>query len=186
MKLTHKQKRFAEEYVKSGNATQAAINAGYSAKTAYRTGADNLKKTQIKSYINKLSNRLKENSIMDAQEALKLLTGIARGEIKETVYVSTGVSVYEKHKEADMKTRITAIREIMKRYPLTDPMIKEQLRKTKAEADILEAKASLLAGNTNDTESMLQGFLEKLEGGIDESERSVHTETDGSSKNRTE
>ena len=91
-------------------------------------------------------------------------------------------------KEADLKTRISAAKELMKRYPLSDddPMQKQAYRKVKAEADILEAKASLLAGNTNDTESMLQGFLEKLEDGIDESERPVHTETDRSSKNSPE
>lgn len=46
-KLTTKQQRFIKEYLISGNATQAAKLAGYSEKTAYRTGADNLKKPQI-------------------------------------------------------------------------------------------------------------------------------------------
>lgn len=68
----------------------------------------------------------------------------------------------------------------------TPELDEAKVRKLKAEADIAEAKASLLAGNTNDTESMLQGFLEKLEDGIDESERPVHTETDRSSKNSSE
>ena len=68
----------------------------------------------------------------------------------------------------------------------TPELDEAKVRKLKAEADIAEAKASLLAGNTNDTESMLQGFLEKLEDGIDESERPVHTETDRGSENSTE
>lgn len=42
MKLTEKQKRFADEYIKSGNATQAAIKAGYSKRTANRIGPENL------------------------------------------------------------------------------------------------------------------------------------------------
>ena len=46
-KLTPKQKKFCDEYLKLGNATQAAKNAGYSEKTAYRTGADNLKVPHI-------------------------------------------------------------------------------------------------------------------------------------------
>lgn len=144
-KLTTKQKRFAEEYIKCGNATQAAINAGYSAKTAKQTGNRLLTNVDLKSYIDAISKRISKKTIMDAQEALELLTGIARGEIKETVFVSTGVDVYEKQKEADAKTRIAAIREILKRYPLTDPMIKEQLRKLKAEADLAEYKANMLA-----------------------------------------
>lgn len=46
-KLTPKQAAFVSEYLVDLNATQAAIRAGYSAKTAYRTGADNLRKPQI-------------------------------------------------------------------------------------------------------------------------------------------
>lgn len=46
-KLTPKQAAFVAEYLTDLNATQAAIRAGYSPKTAYRTGADNLRKPQI-------------------------------------------------------------------------------------------------------------------------------------------
>ena len=42
MKLTEKQKRFCDEYIKLGNAKEAAINAGYSKKTAKSMGAENL------------------------------------------------------------------------------------------------------------------------------------------------
>ena len=42
MKLTEKQKRFADEYIKSGNATQAAIKAGYSKRTARTIAQQNL------------------------------------------------------------------------------------------------------------------------------------------------
>ncbi|WP_369473320.1 terminase small subunit [Secundilactobacillus kimchicus] len=44
-KLTIKQQKFIESYIVSGNATQAAIEAGYSKKTAGQTGNENLKKT---------------------------------------------------------------------------------------------------------------------------------------------
>ena len=45
MSLTAKQQRFIEAY--DGNATQAALTAGYSAKTAYAIGQENLKKPEI-------------------------------------------------------------------------------------------------------------------------------------------
>ena len=45
-KLTNKQKRFVEEYIIDFNATRAAKAAGYSASTAYASGAENLKKPQ--------------------------------------------------------------------------------------------------------------------------------------------
>ncbi len=51
-KLTKKQKLFCKEYMANGyNATQAAIKAGYSAKTAYSSGAENLRKPQIAEYL---------------------------------------------------------------------------------------------------------------------------------------
>ncbi|APX88656.1 hypothetical protein BV394_02015 [Brevirhabdus pacifica] len=47
MTLTAKQERFVQEYLKDGNATRAAKDAGYSHKTAYSVGAENLRKPQI-------------------------------------------------------------------------------------------------------------------------------------------
>jgi phage terminase small subunit len=47
MALTHKQRLFVEEYLRTWNATQAAIAAGYSEKTAYSIGSENLKKPEI-------------------------------------------------------------------------------------------------------------------------------------------
>lgn len=46
-KLTPKQRRFVEEYAIDGNATRAALVAGYSKKTAARTGSENLQKPLI-------------------------------------------------------------------------------------------------------------------------------------------
>lgn len=52
-KLTDLQKRFVEEYLIDLNATQAAIRAGYSEKTAYSIGPENLKKPEIAARIKK-------------------------------------------------------------------------------------------------------------------------------------
>lgn len=49
--LLPKQAKFVKEYLISGNATQAALAAGYSAKTAYKIGAENLRKPQIASLL---------------------------------------------------------------------------------------------------------------------------------------
>lgn len=141
MKLRPKQKAFAEEYVKLGNATKAALNAGYSKKTAAETGSENLKKPHIKTYINQLMAEIESHKIMDAQEALQLLTRIARGEEKETVVVSTQFDVDTIEKEADLKTRIAAAKEILKRYPDSDDLLKAQVRRAVADAEIAETKA---------------------------------------------
>ncbi len=47
MKLTPKQQRFAEEYLIDLNATQAAIRAGYSKRTAEKIGSENLRKPEV-------------------------------------------------------------------------------------------------------------------------------------------
>lgn len=140
-KLTPKQRKFADEYIKSGNATQAAISAGYSRQTAAVIGNENLIKPYIKSYIDERMQELESQKIMSAKEAIELLSSIARGEVKETVVVGTPVGVEEVKKEADFKTRISAVREILKRYPDSDKLTEAQIRKANAEADIKEAQA---------------------------------------------
>lgn len=59
-KLTNKQKAFVEEYMIDLNATQAAIRAGYSEKTANRIATENLSKPDIQEYLQK---RMKEREI---------------------------------------------------------------------------------------------------------------------------
>ncbi len=77
MALTDKQKRFCEEYLIDLNATQAAIRAGYSEKTAYRTGADNLRKPQIEEYIAKRQKELSRSTEITQERVIKELALIA-------------------------------------------------------------------------------------------------------------
>ena len=141
MKLTEKQKRFADEYIKSGNATQAAIKAGYSKRTANRIGPENLSKLVIKDYIDEHMKVIEDNRIMTAKEAVEFLTSVVRGQVKETVVIGTPMGAEEVEKEPDVKTRISAAKEILKRYPDNDKVMEQQLRKLTAEADMAEAKA---------------------------------------------
>lgn len=150
MKLSEKQKRFADEYIKTGNATQSAKVAGY--KQPHVQGSQNLEKLSVKTYIDEKLEQLASKRIMSAQQALELLTKIAKGEEKETVIVGTPDGVYESEKEADLKTRIAAIKEILKRYPAENPLTQAQIRKIEAEADIKEAQAAE-AKNMTDSSS---------------------------------
>ncbi|AST83377.1 terminase small subunit [Latilactobacillus sakei] len=150
MKLSEKQKRFADEYIKTGNATQSAKVAGY--KQPHVQGSQNLEKLSVKTYIDEKLEQLASERIMSAQQALELLTKIAKGEEKETVIVSSPGGIYESKKEADLKTRIAAIKEILKRYPTENPLVKAQIRKYEAEADIKEAQAAE-AKNMTDSSS---------------------------------
>lgn len=146
MRLTAKQRKFVDAYVESGNAKQAAIDAGYSKRTAKSIGQENLTKPDLKKAIQERMQKLEDDKIMKADEAMRLLTRIARGEEQETVVVS-GIDFTDTvKKEADLKTRITAIKEILKRYPdaENDPLLAAQARKAKAEADMAEFKAKVL------------------------------------------
>lgn len=144
MKLTPKQQKFADEYIKTGNATQSAIEAGYSKKTAQQIGAENLLKPVIKSYIAKRMEQIASNRVMGYTEAVELLTSIARGELMETVVVGTMDGVETVEKEADIKTRLAALKEILKRYPSNDKLVEQQVRKLTADADMAEAKVKLM------------------------------------------
>lgn len=162
MKLTPKQQKFADEYIKTGNATQSAIEAGYSKKTAQVIGAENLSKPMVKSYIEERMAEIASERVMSYTEAVELLTSIARGEEKETVVVATPVSVEKVEKEADLKTRISALKEILKRYPNNDKLIEQQIRKLSAEADIAQKKAELLSGNNGDITININPFEEDI------------------------
>lgn len=78
-KLTAKQERFCQEYLVDLNATQAAIRAGYSVKTAYSVGWENLRKPEISERIN---SRLKELAL-SADETTKLITDIAKSSLNK-------------------------------------------------------------------------------------------------------
>lgn len=82
-KLTPKQKKFADEYIITGNATESAKRAGYSEKTARFMGAENLTKPNILSYIKERTESIEEAKKMDLQEAIKLSSEIARGEVQK-------------------------------------------------------------------------------------------------------
>ena len=155
-KLTTKQQKFADEYIKSGNGKQSAIDAGYSSHTAKQMAVENLSKPYLKAYITQKLDEIESAKIMDATEGIELLTAVARGEKKETVILTTADGrVVEKQKTADLKTRITAVKEILKRYPDSNKLVDAQVRKLEAEADIAEAKAKDIKDAHNAEDSTL-------------------------------
>ena len=86
--MTEKQKLFCEEYLIDLNATQAALRAGYSEKTAYSIGNENLKKPEIQEYIQKRLKEKEDALIAKQDEVLKTLTRIMRREEQEAVVVT--------------------------------------------------------------------------------------------------
>lgn len=81
--LTPKQKAFADYYIECGNASEAAIRAGYSEKSAKEIGCENLTKPNIAAYIADRVRPTEENRIASGQEVMEFFTAVMRGEIKD-------------------------------------------------------------------------------------------------------
>ena len=122
-KMTAKQMRFCDEYLIDLNATQAAIRAGYSEKTAGVMAAENLKKPNIQEYITERMAEKKAELIADQDEVLEYLTSVLRGETRSEIVVVEGVGMGESvarnmKKAPDEKERLKAAELLGKRYGL--------------------------------------------------------------------
>ena len=122
-KLTAKQQRFCDEYLIDLNATRAAIRAGYSKKTAYAIGEQNLKKLELKKYIEQRMAEKDKSLIADQDEVLKYLTSVLRGESQSEVVVVENIGDYmsearKVQKAPDEKERLKAAELLGKRYSL--------------------------------------------------------------------
>jgi phage terminase small subunit len=83
IKLKPKEFTFAEEWLKTMNATQSAIKAGYSERTAYSAGNRLLKKVEVKQYIDERLAEMQESSIADTNEVMQFLSSTMRGDIPD-------------------------------------------------------------------------------------------------------
>lgn len=122
-KLTAKQKRFADEYIITLNATEAALKAGYSPTSASYIGHENLQKTHIKDYVQERLDEINNDLIADAQEVMQYLTSVMRGESQANVVVvegkGDGISqAKEFTKSPDEKERTKAAELLGKRYAM--------------------------------------------------------------------
>lgn len=90
-KLTAKQQRFCDEYLIDLNATQAAIRAGYSKRTAAASAARLLRNVKVQEYIAQRMAEKESQLIADQDEVLKYLTSVLRGESQSTEIVVEGI-----------------------------------------------------------------------------------------------
>ena len=117
--MTEKRKRFAEEYLFDFNATQAAIRAGYSERTAYSIGQRLLKDVEVKTYIDAALARLQAKNVADAQEVMEYLTSVMRGESQSSVLARNEIGAERViEKPPDEKERLRAAELLGKRYGL--------------------------------------------------------------------
>lgn len=146
-KLTAKQQRFCDEYLIDLNATQAAIRAGYSKRSARQIADKNMSKDYIREYIDKRLAEKETELIANQDEVLKYLTSVLRGESQSTEIVVEGVGegcseARTIQKEPSEKDRLKAAELLGKRYGIyTD----------KVEADVdMELNINIDYGGSDD------------------------------------
>ena len=114
MKLTPKQKAFADEYLICGNATEAARKVGY--KQPHVQGSQNLGKLSVSSYIAERQKQIESSRIADVKEVMEFYSAVMRGEVKDQFDM-----------DASLTDRLSAGRELMKRYEKADTTKNESL-----------------------------------------------------------
>lgn len=122
MKLTPKQKAFADYYIELGNATEAANKAGYKGNNLNRIASENLSKLDIKQYIEERMKEIESDRIAKAEEVLAFLSASLRGEVLEEVVSTESIEGMIKpvilKKQLSAKDRIKAAELLGKRYAL--------------------------------------------------------------------
>ena len=82
--MTERQKKFCDYYIKLGDATKAAIKAGYSKKTAYSIGSENLRKPEIAEYIAKRQKETETERTADMVEVKEFWASVLRNKKEQT------------------------------------------------------------------------------------------------------
>lgn len=121
--MTPKQRIFCDEYLTLQNATQAAIRAGYSPKTARSIASNLLTKVDIQNYIKERLDELQSERVADAEEVMRYLTSVMRGESRSSEIVVEGQgdgisSARVIVKPPNEKDRLRAAELLGKRYSL--------------------------------------------------------------------
>lgn len=170
MKLTEKQKRFADEYIIHGNATQAAINAGYSKRTAKQIGVENLSKPYLSEYIKERLEKIEDDRLMSVEEALILSSELARGKTQKGVsktfdkLENATIKDIEYEFTPDLEARQKAIEHILKVNGVINGKL--ALEKMQKEIEFLAKKIEQLdKTDETSTENNLANALIKIAGG---------------------
>lgn len=103
--ITDQQRAFADHYIETGNATEAARLAGYSEKTAYSQGGRLLKHVEVSAYIQERMAQQDADRVATADEVVRFYSSVMRGEVKD----SFGL-------DASLSDRLKAADSLMKRY----------------------------------------------------------------------
>lgn len=114
--MTERQRAFADYYIACGNAAEAARKAGYSEKTADRTGSEYLRKPEIAAYIQERLAEMERRRVADADEVMAFFTSVMRGELKDARGKTENIPV---------KERLRAGEDLIKRHAAVTDRAKE-------------------------------------------------------------
>jgi len=114
-RLTEKQKRFIDNYIITGNATESAILAGYSKKTAAQIGSENLIK--LDKFLAERHAEIASKRIANGTEVMEFFSSVMRGELTEQVpiFIDKGVQKLT-DKDASIRDRLEAAKQLAKRH----------------------------------------------------------------------
>lgn len=98
--MNEKQKAFADYYIETNNATEAAKRAGYSEKTAHVIGSRLLKDVKVINYIKERLESKEKIRVADQDEVLEFLTKVMRGEVQDQLGLETPVK--ERNRAAEL------------------------------------------------------------------------------------
>ena len=128
--LTLKQRRFADFYIETGNAAEAARRAGYSERSAGLIGKENINKPPVKAYIAMRMQPKEGRHIATMDEVLQFFTDVVAGRVKDQFGL-----------DASLQDRIKAGQELMKRYAVAD--MRQQSTMVRLDALFAEFKSAI-------------------------------------------
>ena len=123
-KLSARQELFCLEYIKDGNATQAAVRAGYSPNRPTVQVQGCMRMYAIRARIDELMAEVQQEKIADAEEVLRYLTSVMRGEATEEVAVGTPIGTEIIAKHIGGREQVKAAELLAKRYGLLTEHVK--------------------------------------------------------------
>ncbi|WP_220357719.1 terminase small subunit [Xanthomonas campestris] len=139
--LTQKQQRFVVEYLKDQNATQAAIRAGYSEKTARSVGSENLTKPDIAAAIQKAQSKVAQQAAVTVHSLaaeLEEARGLAQGEKQASAMVAATMGKAKLYGLGVEHRRLSGTLQVV------NVTIEDLKGLTKDELDVLEAALPVL------------------------------------------
>ena len=152
-KLTKKQEVFCQEFLVDLNATQAAIRAGYSKKTARQVASENLSKLYIQEKIQMLMDKRAKRTELTADRVLAEIMKLAFSNISDYVKFDDGYVTIKKKSDEFTREELACISEVSKiithkKYGEKNVVVKFKLYDKKGALELLGKHLKLFGQDT--------------------------------------